>query len=223
MIITIDGPAGSGKSSVARQLAAELNIAYLDTGAMYRAITLKALNTGTPLKDAAAVAYLARQTDLQLDGGAAGTRVLMDGQDVSEAVRSLEVSRHIDAVSSNEQVRRVLIDSQREIAARLGSVVTEGRDQGSAVFPDADVRFLLEADDVTRAERRHRELLDKGVDTDFQDVLADVRRRDANDRRQWAPLENDVSVIRVDTTHMTLQQVVDTLRAHVDRVRPRPA
>jgi CMP/dCMP kinase len=219
MIITIDGPAGSGKSTVARKLAAELGIAYLDTGAMYRAITLKALRTGTSLDDTSAIAELAQDTDLQLDGRPGGTHVHMDGQDVSEEIRSLEVSGHINAISSNEQVRCALIAKQRAIASQLGSVVTEGRDQGSVVFPDADVRFLIEAEDVTRARRRHRELLDKGVTADFEGVLADVRRRDANDRRQWAPLENDASVIRVDTTHMTLLEVVETLRTHCAHVR----
>ena len=219
MIITIDGPAGSGKSSVARKLAAALGIAYLDTGAMYRAVTLKALRTGTALDDASAIAELAHSTDLQLDGRPEGTHVRMDGRDVSEEIRSLEVSGHIHAISSNEQVRRALIAKQRTIAEQLGSVVTEGRDQGSVVFPDADVRFLLEADDMTRARRRHRELIDKGVTADLEGVLADVRRRDANDRKQWAPLESDASVIRVDTTPMTLDEVVETLRAHAERIR----
>jgi len=219
MIITIDGPAGSGKSTAARRLAAVLGIPYLDTGAMYRAVTLKALRTGTPLDDTAAVAELARNTDIELDGGPEGARVRMDGADVSEAIRSMEVSRHINAVSSNEQVRRVLIDKQRQIARELGSVVAEGRDQGSVVFPDADVRFLLDASDRVRAERRCVELARNGQAADFEEVLVNIRERDANDRKQWAPLLDDDQVIRIDTTDMTPEQVVERLRREVEAFR----
>ena len=154
MIITIDGPAGSGKSTAARKLAAVLDIPYLDTGAMYRAITYKALETGTPLDDPEALVELARDTDIQLDCGPTHVRVVMDGRDVSEAIRSMRVNQHTNCIARVPGVRQVLVEKQQQIGKQLGSLVTEGRDQGSVVFPDAEVKFLVDADDLKRAERR---------------------------------------------------------------------
>jgi cytidylate kinase len=220
MIITIDGPAGSGKSTAARKLAAALEIPYLDTGAMYRAIALKAINTGAPLNDPAALTELARATRIELNCGPTYVRVVMDGHDVSEAIRSMRVSEHTNEVARVQSIRQVLVEKQREIGKQLGSLVTEGRDQGSVVFPDADVKFVLDATDVKRAERRYHEMVADGEEEiTLEEVLKNIRERDNNDRRQWAPLLAPGQAIRIDTTHLTIHEVVDKLLEQVRKHR----
>lgn len=221
MIITIDGPAGSGKSTAARKLAAALEIPYLDTGAMYRAITLKALDEGTPLDAPNALVELARQTEIRLDCGPTHVRVIMDGHDVSEAIRSMRVNNATSAISRVPGVRKVLIEKQRKIGKDLKTLVTEGRDQGSVVFPDADVRFVLDATDVKRAERRYHDLLADGEEIALEQVLENIRQRDNNDQSQWAPLLEPGAAIQIDTTDMTIAQVVDRLRREIERRQSR--
>jgi cytidylate kinase len=216
MIITIDGPAGSGKSTAARKLAAALEVPYLDTGAMYRAIALKAINAGTSFDDPAALTELARATRIELNCGPTYVRVVMDGHDVSEAIRSMRVSEHTNEVARVQSIRQVLVEKQREIGRQLGSLVTEGRDQGSVVFPDADVKFVLDATDVKRAERRYHEMVADGEEEiTVDEVLKNIRERDNNDRRQWAPLLAPGQAIRIDTTHLTIHEVVDKLLAEI--------
>lgn len=218
MIITIDGPAGSGKSTAARKLAAALEIPYLDTGAMYRAIALKAINTGTPMDDAEALTRLARGTDIELNCGPTYVRVVMDGRDVSEAIRSMQVSEHTSQVARVAGVRQVLIEKQRSIGRRLGALVTEGRDQGSVVFPDADVKFFFDAADTKRAERRYYELLADGEEqVTLEQVLENIRLRDNNDRSQWEALLSTGGAIRIDTSQLPIHDVVDKLLAEVRR------
>ena len=223
MIITIDGPAGSGKSTSARKLAAALEIPYLDTGAMYRAITLKALNTGTSLDNPDALVKLAESTAISLDCGPTHVRVIMDGHDVSEAIRSMHVSEHTNVISRVQGVRDVLIRKQREIGRRLGSLVTEGRDQGSVVFPDADMKFLVDATDVRRAERRYHDMLADGEDVTFEAVLENIRQRDDNDHGQWVPLLGPGGAIKIDTTNMTIAQVVERMQQEIRRRPTKPA
>lgn len=219
MIITIDGPAGSGKSTAARKLAAVMEIPYLDTGAMYRALTLKALSAGIPLDDPKAVIELARSTEIDLNCGPTYCRVVMDGHDVSEAIRTMHVSQHTNKVARIAEVRQILVTRQREIGRKLGALVTEGRDQGSVVFPDADVKFLVEAEDARRAERRYHEMVADGEEVRLEDVLANIRQRDDNDQRQWAPLLSSGDVSRIDTTHMTIAEVVERMREEIERRR----
>ncbi len=223
MIITIDGPAGSGKSTAARKLAAALEIPYLDTGAMYRALALKALSTGTSFDDPEALVQLARSTDIHLDCGPTHVRVIMDSHDVSEAIRSMRVNQHTNAVARVQGVREVLVEKQREIGRRLGSLVTEGRDQGSVVFPQADVKFVLDAADTRRAERRYHDLLADGEDATLEEVLENIRQRDDNDQSQWAPLLRPGKAVRIDTTNMTISEVLDRMQREIRRRRPRGA
>jgi len=218
MIITIDGPAGSGKSTAARKLAASLEIPYLDTGAMYRAITLKVLKTNTPLDDHAALIRVAESTQIDLNCGPTHCRVVMDGHDVSEAIRSMQVSMHTSGVVARVPgVREVLVRKQREIGRKLGSLVTEGRDQGSVVFPDADVKFFLTASDEKRAERRYHEMMADGEDVKLADVLADIRRRDSNDQSRWEPLLDPREAIHIDTTQMSIGEVVEQMKQDIEK------
>lgn len=219
MIITIDGPAGSGKSTAARKVAARLGIPYLDTGAMYRVVTLAALERGTDLNDDAALAELARTTNYELDLGPTHARVTLDGRDVSEAIRSMRVNDHTRYIACSPGVRRVLIDRQRELGRRLGNMVTEGRDQGTAAFPDADLKFFLDAALEKRAERRLHELQADGEDVTLEQVLANLAERDRTDSgRAVAPLREPPGAIRIDTTRRTIAEVVDTI---VEAIRSR--
>jgi cytidylate kinase len=212
MIITIDGPAGSGKSTAARELAKALGIAYLDTGATYRAVTYKALRDGVHLQDEDALAALAGATDLKLFPQPDGVRVLLDGQDVSREIRSAEVTDNAHYAARSPRVRAVLVELQRRMGRQLGSFVSEGRDQGSAVFPDADLRFYLDASPEVRARRRFEEMQADGEKVSLAEVLRAIIERDGRDRsRAVAPLVKPVGAIEIDTSDKTIQQVVDKL------------
>lgn len=222
MIITIDGPAGSGKSTAARKLAARLEIPYLDTGAMYRAVALKAIREGVDLEDAEALTQVAEAADIRLDCGPTFTRVILDGHDVSEAIRTMEVNEATSYVARTPRIRQILIARQRQIAHELGSVVTEGRDQGSVVFPEADVKFVLDASIEVRARRRYVELEADGERVDFDRVLENLRVRDGNDSVQWAPLLAPGAAVCIDTTNISLAEVVDRLYQEVQQRCCRP-
>jgi cytidylate kinase len=218
MIVTIDGPAGSGKSTAARRLADALGTAYLDTGAMYRAIALRALRAGVPLHDHARLTTLADQADLRVECHRDGVRVVLDGMDVTEAIRTMEVNATTSIIAKIPGVREALVRRQREIGRRLGSLVTEGRDQGSVVFPDADVKFLVEADVDTRAARRYEEMKQDGQDVTIRDVRANLIERDDRDAVRWAPLLQGGKAIRIDTSDMTIDEVVSVMVRHIRRL-----
>ncbi|MBN2561368.1 MAG: (d)CMP kinase [Phycisphaerae bacterium] len=215
MIITIDGPAGSGKSTAARKLAAKLGIAYLDTGAMYRAIALAALQKGVSLEDEDALIDVAGRCDVKVNCGPTHTRVTLDGKDVSEAIRSMNVNEATSFVARVPEIRRLLVEKQQAIGRELGSLVSEGRDQGSVVFPDADIKFFLDASIEKRAERRYQELVADGEEASYDLIVANLKHRDGNDKRQWAPLLEPETATRIDTTEMTIQQVVERLQGEV--------
>lgn len=215
MIVTIDGPAGSGKSTVARKLAGRLRLAYLDTGAMYRALAYHLLQENVAPDDSPAVVEAARGLDMSVDGSPGGTRVRVDGRDVSQAIRSAAVTGIASTIALAPSVRDLMIQRQRAIGASLGSFVTEGRDQGSIVFPRADVKFVLQAMPQQRAQRRWDELRATGDDITLEEVLADVERRDARDAVQWAPLLKPGAATLVDTTRMTVTEVVEFLEVQV--------
>lgn len=220
MIITIDGPAGSGKSTAARKVAARLRVPYLDTGAMYRVVTLAALERRVDLTDEAALTDLARTGDYQLDLGPTHIRVTLDGRDVTEEIRSMRVNDHTRFIAGSPGVRAELIERQRDIGRRLGSMVTEGRDQGTAAFPDADVKFFLVASPEKRAERRLHELLADGEEVTFEQVLANLTERDRTDAaRPVAPLREPPGAIRIDTTNRSIAEVVDTILAGIETAR----
>jgi cytidylate kinase len=215
MIITIDGPAGSGKSTAARKLAAFLQIPYLDTGAMYRALAHLALTEQVDLDDSAGLVEMARAARLELDCGPTHTRVRINGHDVSEAIRTMAVSQATSPLARTQGIRELLVHKQREIGHQLGSFVTEGRDQGSVVFADADVHFVVDADLDCRALRRWQELRAEGEDVDLNAVRDNLAARDATDAKQWAPLLQPGKSIRIDTSDMTIGEVVQALVEHV--------
>lgn len=218
MIITIDGPAGSGKSTAARKLAARLGLAYLDTGAMYRVVTLAALDGGVRLDDEAALTALAATADFDLDCGPTHVRVHLRGRDVTEEIRSMRVSEHTRFVAASPGVRRVLVNKQRVLGERLGSMVTEGRDQGSVAFPQARFKFFLDADVQARAERRYHELQAEGEDVSLEQVTANLLERDQTDtQRAVAPLRRPEGAIVIDATHHNIAQVVELLVDYLRR------
>ncbi|MFO7904279.1 MAG: (d)CMP kinase [Planctomycetota bacterium] len=211
MIITIDGPAGAGKSSVARRLAQELGFWFLDTGAMYRAVALAVIRQGVDWSNTAAVAQLASQLPLAFDND----RVLLGKEDVTRAIRSAEVTTSTRHVADNQQARRQLVSLQRQLANGK-DVVTEGRDQGTVAFPHADCKFFLTASPRRRAERRARERWSKGEHVTLQQVLDEQNRRDQEDEsRPVGRLVPAGDAVVVDTDQFGLEQVVDRLLHHV--------
>jgi cytidylate kinase len=217
MIIAIDGPAGSGKSTVSKRLARTLGLLYIDTGAMYRALTLKALRRTCDLTDEQALARLARETHITLDDAATGMRVLLDGEDVSGLIRTQELTAKVWHVAQVAAVRERMVALQRELALNnKKGVVLEGRDIGTVVFPDADFKFYLDASFETRAERRHKELREKSQVAKIEEVQHDLRERDRRDMtRKVGPLKKTAETISVDTTAMSIDEVVAALIAHV--------
>ncbi|AMV40524.1 (d)CMP kinase [Planctomyces sp. SH-PL62] len=210
-VVTIDGPAGAGKSTVARLLAERLSWRFLDTGAMYRVVTLAALRAGTDLEDAEALDRLAAGLDASFPPGLA----ILDGEDVSLAVRDPAVTRASRFIADCAAVRARLVAWQRAFAEQ-DDVVTEGRDQGTIVFPDAFRKFFVTASDVERARRRHAELRAKGADSELDAVLADQRARDARDAsRAIAPMKPADDAETLDTTGMTIDEVVSLLHRKV--------
>ncbi len=218
MIITIDGPAGSGKSTMARSLAARLGVPYLDTGAMYRVVTLAALEDGLDLQDDERLARLAGGDAYELEFGPTQVRVALRGREVSEEIRSLRVSSHTHYVAALPGVRAALVERQRQIGRRLRHFVTEGRDQGSVAFPDADLKFFLDASLETRAARRLQDLQSEGDAVTLARVKENLRMRDETDSsRAVGPLRRPDGAICIDTSGMSVAQVLDCMLEHVAR------
>ena len=220
-IITIDGPGGAGKSTLARALASRLDYLYLDTGAIYRTLALAAQRANAGWCDEDAVVGVAQdmvdRKRIAFATEAAGQRVLLDGEDVSEAIRSPEMSAGASTVSAHPNVRGALLSLQRDLATG-GGVVVEGRDTGTVVFPQADVKFFMTATAQERARRRFDELTAKGMPVDFEETLAALEERDRRDeQRSAAPLRRAEDAIDLDTTKMTIDEVLETMVQHVER------
>ena len=214
-IIAIDGPAGAGKSTVAKRLAGRLGLFYLDTGAMYRALTLKAMRRRIDLEDEDALAAMAGETDVDLENTASGLKVLLDGEDVSGAIRSVEVTNKTFYVARAPKVRAIMVQWQRAISGRRG-VVAEGRDIGTVVFPDATVKFYLDAQVGERSRRRIEELRDKGEDVNEAKLTAELKERDRKDlTRSVGPLKKAEDAVLIDTTRLTIDQVVEVMLKHI--------
>lgn len=217
-VITIDGPSGAGKSTVAELAARKLGLRYLDTGAMYRAVTLHVMRSGARLDDPRAIVAAMQNMELDVRMSADGPmRVFLGSEDVSTAIRTPEVTRNIHYVADTVQVRNRLVAMQRDIG-REGNLVTEGRDQGSVVFPDADLKIYLFASPEVRARRRFTELQQRGQDAAYDEVLEEVSKRDYLDMgREIGALVKAADAIELDTSNMTAEQaaqaIVDLARA----------
>lgn len=202
--IAVDGPAGSGKSTVAKIIAERLKITYLDTGAMYRAITFAALTAAIDLYDAQALKTIVDKIDLKINP----TSIYVDGVDVTEAIRTPEVTQNVSVVSMDPYVRAEMVNMQRKIASGQ-SVIMDGRDIGTVVLPDANYKFFLVADPVERAKRRLIELKAKGFNTSLEALTDEIVKRDALDSgREVSPLRKASGAIEIDTTFMTIEEVV---------------
>ncbi|SRX95291.1 Cytidylate kinase Cmk (CMP kinase) (cytidine monophosphate kinase) (ck) [Mycobacterium tuberculosis H37Rv] [Mycobacterium shimoidei] len=212
VVVAVDGPAGTGKSSVSRGLARGLGARYLDTGAMYRIVTLAILRAGIDPEDQAAVGEAAQTVQLSVGYDPDEDRCYLDGEDVSSEIRGEAVTRAVSAVSSVPAVRARMVDLQRSLAAGQDSIVVEGRDIGTVVLPDADVKIFLTASAETRAQRRNDQNVAAGLPDDYAGVLADVRRRDHLDStRAVSPLRAADDAVIVDTSAMTEPEVIDHL------------
>ena len=223
LVITIDGPAASGKSTVARQLAHRLNLVFLDTGAMYRAVTLAALQADAALDDQAALERImdSQQFDFHAQNDRLG--VSLNGQDVSEQIRDPHVTANVRYLANAPGIRARLVKLQQAFAAEHAGIVTEGRDQGTVVFPDAALKIFLTADPAERARRRLAELEAKGLRQSLAQMKQAVVERDKGDRnREVGPLKPAPDAIHIDTTSMTLEEVVEAILCHAkDRIRDR--
>jgi cytidylate kinase len=212
LVITIDGPAGVGKSTVARMLATALGAVFLDTGATYRAVTLAAMKAGADLTDPMAVLAVMKQTHFDFSHDGDVLRVKIDGQDVTQHIREPHVTEQVKQVAAEPVLRDELVKLQQDFAAPFDRVVTEGRDQGTVVFPEAPYKFFLTADPAERTRRRYEELKAAGKDVDADVLHQQIARRDASDEnRTVGALKPAPDAVMIDTTHLDAQGVVEKM------------
>ncbi|MFC1576126.1 (d)CMP kinase [Candidatus Omnitrophota bacterium] len=211
-VIAVDGPAGSGKSTVAKEVAKRLKFLYIDTGAMYRALTLKAIETRVDFKDEKALVGLSENTDIELRDSEGSLKVYLDKKDVSREIRTMDVTKRVKNLAALKDVRINMVKLQRKMGEATPGAVLEGRDIGTVVFPDAAYKFYLDASFKTRVQRRFDELKEKGMNTPWKEVEDDLRDRDRADMtRAVGPLKKAPDSIVVDTTKMTIEDAVSEI------------
>ncbi|MGM8213987.1 (d)CMP kinase [Bacillaceae bacterium W0354] len=209
MKIAIDGPAAAGKSTVAKRIAKTLNYVYIDTGAMYRAITLAAFNYNVDYEDESALSNIAKEVSITFKNDDEGQRVFLNQNDVTKEIRNKEITNHVSIVAKHQLVRKTLVEKQRQLA-KSGNVVMDGRDIGSFVLPDAEVKIFLIASVEERAIRRHKENISNGFDSNLEQLKEEIRLRDKIDsEREMAPLIKADDAIEVDTTNMDIDEVTN--------------
>jgi cytidylate kinase len=218
LVIAIDGPAASGKSTTARLVAKKLGYLYVDTGAMYRAMTLKVLRQKIDLADRSAIARVADATHIRLEQINNETRVLLDREDVTVAIRLPEVTRNVSAVSMIQEVRTMLVREQRKLGAQ-GGIVVEGRDIGTVVFPDADLKVFMVADIDVRARRRQQELEARSIEVSLADLEQEIIERDRKDsQRSISPLRKHEEAVTVDTSRLMIDEQVEMIVAKANEL-----
>ena len=204
--IAIDGPAGAGKSTIAKIVAEALNFTYIDTGAMYRAVTYKGLNENIQLDDAVALEKMLRTKTITLKPSEQGQLVFVDGENVSEAIRSNEVTSNVSQVAAHANIREILVDMQQQLAVN-GGVVMDGRDIGTTVFPNAELKIFVTASPEVRAQRRYQELCDRGMPADYEEILRNVNERDYIDtHRDVSPLRQAPDALVLDNSALTIAE-----------------
>ena len=207
-IATIDGPAASGKSTTARMVAHRLGWLYLDTGAMYRALTLKVLQEKIPLDNTKEIGHLAETTKIDLLPSDENTKVILDGEDVSMDIRLPKVDKAVGPVCEIPTVRKVMVASQRKLGEK-GNIVAEGRDMGTVVFPNADLKFFMVASLKERAKRRQKDLAEQGINVSVEDLMGEIERRDKRDsNRENSPLKKAKDALVIDTTEMNIEEQI---------------
>lgn len=220
VVVAIDGPSGAGKSTVARLLAERLGYLYIDTGAMFRTVALAVKRAMVKPDDDEALSRICASLEISFERDEKGCRVLSNGEDVSEAIRTPEISQLTSRISTKKAVRDILLHEQRRMG-RSGNVVLEGRDIGSVVFPDAEVKFFLSASPEERGRRRYLELLAKGEDVTLEKTVAEVAARDARDeQREVAPLRMAGDAVLIDSTGVSIEDVLSRMSAIVRDVEP---
>lgn len=215
--VAIDGPAAAGKSTVAKAVAERCSFIYIDTGAMYRALTYKALKNKIELEDEEKLVDLLIHTDIKLESAVQGGKVIVDGVDVSKEIRDNEVTNHVSIVSKHSGVRELMVEMQKRLA-ESGGVVMDGRDIGTHVMPDAEVKIFMIASVEERANRRFTENLQKGIQTDLEKLKEEISLRDKLDsEREVAPLKKANDAIEIDTTSLSIDQVIDKIIQIIER------
>lgn len=213
LIIAIDGPAGAGKSTIAKIISKELNINYIDTGAMYRAITYKCLKNNIDINNTEEVINMAKDTEIDFRDN----NIYLDNEVVNEEIRTVEVSNNVSNVAKIKEVRYLMVDVQRKIGEN-NSVILDGRDIGSYVFPNADYKFFLVATPEERGSRRYKELLEKGYEVDLDEIINDIIKRDKIDsNREFAPLVKAEDALEIDTTGKSIEEVVSEVVSKIRR------
>ena len=217
--IAIDGPAGAGKSTIAKQLAKELSFIYVDTGAMYRSMALYFMRNGIAKEDEAAISDACKTVEVSIAYENGEQQVLLNGENVSKEIRKEEVGKMASATSVYKEVRKKLVELQQKLAADK-DVIMDGRDIGTNVLPNADLKIYLTASSKVRAERRYKELVEKGVEADFDKIEEDIIIRDRQDmEREIAPLKQAEDAVLVDSSDMTIEEVVDAIVAEFEKVK----
>jgi cytidylate kinase len=211
LTIAIDGPSGAGKSTVAQSLAKRMGYVYIDTGAMYRSVALKVKEKGISPEDESALNELASSLHITFVTKGDQTHVFCDGEDITSAIRTPEISRLASSISKQKEVRKSLVQFQRKMG-KEGGVILEGRDIGTVVFPDADVKFYLDADSDERVRRRYHEMVQKGIQVDFKETREELVQRDHDDmHRTHSPLKKAKDALWIDSTHRSVEEVVEEM------------
>ena len=212
LVIAVDGPAGAGKSTIAKIIADKLNINYIDTGAMYRAITYKCLQNNIDINNEEDVINIAKQCDIDFKDN----NIYLNGNILKDEIRTMEVSNNVSNVAKIKEVRYLMVDIQRNIG-KMSSVILDGRDIGSYVFPNADYKFFLIATPEERGNRRYKELINKGYDVNLEEIITDIIKRDEIDsNREFAPLVKASDAIEIDTTGKSIDEVVNSVLSKIN-------